>query len=458
MMTDVTETKADLEALTNCPNLRRLEEQLSQFNVFQVVGSTYSEDQHSNILAWLFDPSQPHGLGARFLQNWLCGVAQASESLNTTCAPASQVESWQLEEVEVRTEWAVATEEEQENRRIDILLVLTMANSDRWVVCIENKVRSTQHTGQLSAYRKIVESKFADAAHRIFVFLTKDAETPKDSAYIPVTYSLVHQALTEATTHPGTTPAPEPRILIEHYLRLLEERFIGGANAKDAALALYRNHKRAVEVVLRYVKDAPPEDGTEANEKALEIYNHNRRAIQLIASYASKSLWPHAKLPLEALIARGGSACGILPGPSDNKALIRFIPKQWDVPGNHQGQGWKSPYQILFELDLSAQPPNLIIVCNAPPSDWNRRIRQLSEEHDFLPPLGSQGSPNWARYFFQKCDVPAEFDLLIDPEQAAATIFAWIKIRLAEPDMRQIIQIIADELPHLGTAPTPPTT
>jgi hypothetical protein len=48
--------------------LRKLEQHMNRFNVFEVLRSTHHELRHSNMLAWLFDPTANHGMGDRLLR------------------------------------------------------------------------------------------------------------------------------------------------------------------------------------------------------------------------------------------------------------------------------------------------------------------------------------------------------------------------------------------------------
>jgi len=53
-----------LEALVvNNPDLERLEALLEQFNIFEALGMVRQELRHSDFLAFLCNPSAPHGVG-----------------------------------------------------------------------------------------------------------------------------------------------------------------------------------------------------------------------------------------------------------------------------------------------------------------------------------------------------------------------------------------------------------
>jgi len=90
------------EFIVNCPELAELESLLGGFNIFQVLGFEYGEIRHSNVLAWLLNPSESHGLDDLFLQNWLKRVLHEAQ-VEPAITPID-VDCWNVREVEVRRE------------------------------------------------------------------------------------------------------------------------------------------------------------------------------------------------------------------------------------------------------------------------------------------------------------------------------------------------------------------
>ncbi len=128
-MTDSNTSLSDYEALNrlivNCPEFEELERLLGGFNLFQVLKFEYGEIRHSNVLGWILDPSESHGLDETFLKKWLMRVIyQAAESV--PIVEPIHIDSWQLLDVEVRREW----------RHIDLLLILRFAQRAPWVILI----------------------------------------------------------------------------------------------------------------------------------------------------------------------------------------------------------------------------------------------------------------------------------------------------------------------------------
>src|SRR5271157_3835224 len=91
------------------------------FNFFDVIERATCEHTHSNVLAWLLDPSQAHGLGDAFLRAFV--KATFREDLSATT------------DVVVRREF----------ENCDIVI----CQGCDWVLVIENKVDSVQEKDQL---------------------------------------------------------------------------------------------------------------------------------------------------------------------------------------------------------------------------------------------------------------------------------------------------------------------
>ena len=53
--------------ILNNPELDKLESMLSDFNLFETLNLVNTEIRHSNVLSWLLNPNENHGLGTYFL-------------------------------------------------------------------------------------------------------------------------------------------------------------------------------------------------------------------------------------------------------------------------------------------------------------------------------------------------------------------------------------------------------
>lgn len=131
------------EFVVNCQDLQKPDQFVGKFNIFRVLRFEYGELRHSNMLAWLFDPTQSHGLGDLFLRRWLMRILLESK-----------VDSNTLNPVDVDSGGFVSVDVYRESWHIDLVILIKTLQKESWVIAIENKVLSTQGEGQLARYRE----------------------------------------------------------------------------------------------------------------------------------------------------------------------------------------------------------------------------------------------------------------------------------------------------------------
>ena len=117
-----------------------------KFNLFDVLKVSRTEIRHSNMLAWLMDPNENHGLGCAFLKGILQRIIEndSDGKHNVFKILLSDMYSFS-----VYREW----------KNIDILLV---SSEEKILVAIENKIGSHEHSNQLNRYREILETDFQE--------------------------------------------------------------------------------------------------------------------------------------------------------------------------------------------------------------------------------------------------------------------------------------------------------
>src|SRR5262249_37928594 len=151
-------------------------------NIFDALRIVDREVKHSDFLAWLLDPNESHAQGGLFLRAILMDLFKKARE-NGFKPPVSPVEldGEELRGVEVRREW----------RNIDLLI---RCHEPSFVIAIENKIKSGEHSDQLDRYREIVSTDFAGVAG-MYVFLTVEGDEPSENAksdWVPYSYSDLH--------------------------------------------------------------------------------------------------------------------------------------------------------------------------------------------------------------------------------------------------------------------------
>jgi len=238
---------SDLQALeqfvVDNDKLLDLEARVGKFNIFDALGVVHQEIRHSHFLAWLLDPAESHGLGGLFLKAVLMDLLRKTPHGETRLFSPIHLDGAELRGVEVRREW----------RNIDLLIT---CDEPSFVIAIENKVRSGEHSNQLARYQKIVEddhelTKFARCQ---FVYLTLEGDEPSEDGWTIYSYADLHEVLTQTRRASGDQMGDDVRTFLDHYLRLIGSRFMEDVKIPELCRDIYRNHRQAIDLIFQAVR------------------------------------------------------------------------------------------------------------------------------------------------------------------------------------------------------------
>ena len=175
---------AELEKfILDNPELEKLESLLDQFNIFDVLNIVNAEIRHSSVIAWLLNPNDTHGLGNHFLKLFLKYFINHNKSSLDGTISLFTVEFLRLTTVEVWKEW----------NHIDILILIE-EEDNKFVIAIENKIKTTEHSKQLERYREIVEKKFLNY-NKLFIYLSPDGLIPSDESWFAFNYNIIAEII-----------------------------------------------------------------------------------------------------------------------------------------------------------------------------------------------------------------------------------------------------------------------
>ena len=398
------------DLVVNCPELTEIESLLSQFNLFRVLKFEEGEIRHSNVLSWLLDPDESHGLGDLFLRRFLMLVLNDSESGLRELDPVG-IDSAEFRSVEVLREWS----------HIDIAIKFQLVdeNEEDWVVVIENKINSKQHSDQLTRYRKVVESAFAEDK-KLFILLSKNEEEPDDEAYVEATYEQVNEALSLAFKAKNNSIGEGPRILIQNYLNLLEEKFMSNSRVAELAAQIYKSHKLALDTIFEHIPDEKEYLGSLLREK-ISNYQGEYKLIQM---------------------------------PSSN-AYFRFLIDKWDIPKNRAGTGWgEGGAYVLLEVPLRGiKKAQLKVVSGKAPTEWMEKAWRRTREAPFeLIRKTTVMANQWITLYSKNSHIYIDDFDSNSAAEVAAEVWMWIESQLSAQSFRdsaEIISTMLDELPEI---------
>jgi hypothetical protein len=293
-----------LARLLGDPDFERLSARIQTFNIFQALKLDQHEIRHSNVLAWLLDPKQTHGLGSVFLRRFLSSIL-LKRSGDSGPLSAARIELLDFTDIEVRREW----------RNLDLLII---DRRNEFVVMIENKVYSGEGIGQLKRYRELIAQEFP-GFKRICVFLTLLGEEPDQvddkEEYISWSYADVLATAGQVVDQRKSQMTVPVANFIEHYLDVLRRLTMQDAELVNLCKEIYRRHHEAIDLIVDYGRQSPFQSVVE------EVLKDHKCEI-------------------------------LLSGPS----WVWFLPTEWRslIPENCVASGWarlSRPVSVCFWLN-----------------------------------------------------------------------------------------------------------
>jgi hypothetical protein len=385
--------------LDGAGDLERLEDALSEFNLFVALGAVNSELKHSSFLAWLLDPNETHGFGDIVVKR-LLQRAILNGNTKGTITPVD-LDLLDFSDLEVRREWS----------EIDILLV---SRINRIAVVIENKIGAAESEGQLKKYRLQTQNDFQNTEgwRHILIFLTIDGDQASDENYVTLSYNAVVDLLEALQRNRADSISSEIAMAIQHYTQMMGRHHMEDSELIGLARRIYLKHRPA----LNFIFDHRPDAWSETREKLLDRLNGDQRILVDVST--------------------------------ERRVLIRFRPKSWTAWDTllTQGTGW------------NAQGSNQILLCEIKPDTKreNARIQLVlgpgpKEARDAIfAAVKSEGLyrqgyyPQWTT-LINKSWRPLQNETATTPNEGAQSLMNDIEAFLANENPR-VEKALADAL------------
>ncbi|MEC8292123.1 MAG: PD-(D/E)XK nuclease family protein [Pseudomonadota bacterium] len=244
MNTKTIDLQTDLEAFfVSNQKLDQISAHLDRFNPIHVMKMAHMEIRHSAILGWLLNPHETHRLGDKVLTRFL-SIALSGNQLSSTEISALSILHKGMRDAEVQIEW----------NNIDILVTCP---TNKWVVIIENKFHSSQHSNQLDRYYDKALKHFPtdQGWKHVGVFLTLHGEESADDRYCDIQYNHLVDCIESILTTERDALPTEVAVFIEHYLDILKEATGMDQvteNLRKLARQLYIEHKKAIDFIIEH--------------------------------------------------------------------------------------------------------------------------------------------------------------------------------------------------------------
>lgn len=311
-------------------------------NIFKILRVSNAEIRHSNFLSWLLDPTANHKLNDSVLSKFLQEIINSSDNFDESIT----VEDIGIKNVEIRREW----------ENIDLLIIL-----DEYVLCIENKIFSGEHSDQLTRYKNIVETNFPDKL-QIYVYLNPFGYSSfgESDVYLPISYQVIIDILENLNLDEIDMTV---KSFIEQYLLTLRRDIMGIDENAELAQEIYKKHKELFD----YIYEIKP-DG-----------------VQNINTY------------IQDVLKSKGFKLG-----SVSKSYIRFFPTEMEkfIHFNKSPNGWNKGETFVFEISLYNKNQIRISLGMSDAGDEGYDREKLNEILQKLDPEGGKNK-RWKHYLLQ---------------------------------------------------------
>lgn len=300
------------------PNLELLEMHLAKPNIFNILKIENAEIRHSNFLAWLLDPFGSHNLNDRFLK-WFLKEVFSDQKIDW-------IDEFTVDGLTFHNLQLI-----REYKNIDLFLA-----TDEFVIAIENKILSSEHSNQLSRYEEIIKRDFQNKKHA-FIYLTLTGEEPEkeENSCVYVNYSYINivAILNQIVTIYNDILPDKALVYINDYIEVLRRFVMQEDQATRIAQELYKNHKEAIDFIIETKPD--------------RLLSFMPIAIDVIKE------------------------AGYIPG-TQNKGYARFLtPEINEIIPRNSINGWKNQELFLFEISMWSK--NIVLKTVIAPGNENQR-------------------------------------------------------------------------------------
>lgn len=188
------------------------------------------------MLSWLLNPNENHGLNDSIIRGFIqYMVTSFSEGVDVF-----DILLMDCHDFIIQREW----------KCIDILAVSMEA---KFVLCIENKIDSTEHDDQLSRYRSNVEETYPDYK-KMYIYLSPDGAEPSDVEYwCSMSYQDVLDIIENARRKVKLLPDAE--FLINNYVETIRRDIVGDERLSQICTEIYAKHQKALDLIFENKPD-----------------------------------------------------------------------------------------------------------------------------------------------------------------------------------------------------------
>jgi hypothetical protein len=244
-----------------------------EVNLMDILRVSHKELQHSNFIAWFFNPNETHNLGDFALKEFIKIYFKENQFKNLGNESGLSVFDFvqlDFDDLEIRREY----------KNIDLIF---LSSENQFCIVIENKINSTEKKGQLEKYRKIIEEEYSDYRHKIYIYLSLKEQQISESEqdfYVRLNYDHIIKLIEQVVSSQRLKLASKTKFVFEQYLQTLRSMLNKNEEIEKIAQQLYKKYKSAFDLVFKY---SDPSGNSEIWSKLKDLIK-NEKSIRPFTS------------------------------------------------------------------------------------------------------------------------------------------------------------------------------
>lgn len=248
--------------------------------------------------------------------------------------------------------------------------LLVIADTQRFLCAIENKVGTGEHGDQLIRYEAVCKSEFRGYRHHL-VYLSPAGDEPSQPSWTPMGYGDLRELVKSAVDSKQNSLGAEVKSFLRHYCDTLG-RHIVGDSVEELCQSIWKKHKSALDLIFEYRPD-----------QQLQIRDIIQRIVE------EEATWE-------------------VTDPA--KAYFHFAPRSWQLPGLLVAN---TKSRMIVDMMLQNRPTDLTLYVEIQPGDQTIRSR-IFEAAKANQPFRPQRNlyPQYARIYRRDILRPRDYEEL----------------------------------------------
>lgn len=394
-----------------------------EVNLMDILRVSQKELQHSNFLAWAFNPNESHNLGDFIVKEFIKIYFHENGYQDLGFEHGLSVFDFaalDFDDLEIRREY----------KNIDLIL---LSNKNKLSLTIENKIYSGERKGQLKKYREQVERDFSDFKYKIYIYLSLEdqviSEDERD-CYIQLNYTRIVKVIENTLSSRKVSLAQNTRFVFEQYLQTLKSMLNMNKEIEDVVQELYKEYKVAFDLVFKYAMIAEANETNAISNELADLISKEPSITPFVSNRTYRRFHPIFLQNNLSSLQKIGIAS----------------------PGDKLEDGWI----YLFEFNIRKDKVTFDFKIGNGDQSIRTKLYQIYKKYPniFTTGLKKELSPQWHLVFQREILSKRDIECYLYDDNDTQNLLVSRFNTLIAKDIKKIIECLENEIKQNASEPT----